>query len=394
MPETMKKHSNILIILFFALSILVTNMPGQVRILYPIVYSQLGWLRICVLLFSILLIFIKKEKPNGVWWLAVLFYVYTYGRAILFPSFAEVQFSTPINILALCTITYIGFRKYKIEMYTAYTYFFLIVAFLQIFFMIPDLNTMDSGVCGLFTNRNYLVRFFLPGTFFVMMHSYEKRGSAWSIQTIFYLIFICISIVLSKSATGMIGVFIFLTLSLLYINKSNKKIPRFLSVNWVLIYTVIFFLLIICFDVQEKFAFLIVDVLNKDLTFTGRTIVWEEAIGIIKNNPIWGIGETSNLNELVFNFPASHAHQYWLQLLVTGGIVGCLMIYAIYFFASKNIVKHSRSVVLKLVSITIICFLIMGIDESLIGATMLMPLLVLAYERPEKSIEVNKAWKS
>lgn len=374
-----KANNNKLLALFYFFAVAISNLPGQTYFVFPSVTGPVRVLQLGVLLISIISILIHNETPNRTWLLVVVYYVFTYGRAFLSASSAEIQLSTPINAIALCTLTFTGLRRNKSALCTGYTCYFFAVALFQLFLMITrhDLFVLD-GEFGLFENRNYLVRFFLPGMLFAMIASYEKRGKIWNLTVILYLALMTTIIIMAKSGTGMIGILVFLILSIIF---SKKQLPRWLSVNLVAIYSAIIFLLIYFFNFQENFDFLIVDILNKDITFTGRTYIWDSAISVIKQYPFLGIGESSNLRAYLYG--ASHAHQYWLQLLLTGGIVSCSIVFAMYHLAGKNTKKHPESCLFKLVSITIISFLIMGIDESLMGATMLMPLLVVASETSE-----------
>ena len=380
MIENVKKTNNNLIALLYFFAVAISNLPGQTYFVYPSVTGPVRLLQICVLLISILAMFVHNETPNRTWLLVVLYYIFTYGRVFLSSSSAEIQLSTPINVIALCTVTFIGLRKNKTELCKGYVCYYFIVAIFQLFLLFtrPGLFVPNDEY-GLFENRNYLIRFFLPGMFFAMTAAYENKNKIWNAIVILYLALIAAIVVLAESGTGMIGVFAFVILSIIY---SKKQMPKWLSVGYVATYSVIIFLLIYFFNIQEKFDFLIVDVLNKDITFTGRTLIWNSAISVIKQHPLWGIGESSNLRALLYG--ASHAHQYWLQLLVTGGIAGCSIVYTMYCFASRSLVKHPNNKLFKLVSITIISFLIMGIDESLMGSAMLMPLLVVAGEAEEK----------
>ncbi len=376
--ETKKNQKIWPLIFFYFFAIAILNLPGQVYFLLPIVTTPIRILQILLLFSSVAMLLLKNETPNIGWLLVVIFYVFTYGSEFLLRTSTSIRLSTPITIIALCTVTCLGLRRHRRALCTGYFYFFLIVAVLQILIMLsrPDL-LVENEEYGLFENRNYLVRFFLPGACFAMMASYEKHGRMIDLSTAIYLFLIACIVVMCGSATGTIGLFTFILLACLF---SKKQLPRLLSVNKVLLYTVAFFLLIYFFNIQEKFEFLIVDILEKDITFTGRTRVWDRAMELIRHNPLIGIGESPDLRRFL---GASHAHQYWLHLLVTGGVVGCFVVFLLYFFAGKNLLKHPNSKLFIIISIALIGFLIMGIDESLMGSTMLFPLLVVACEKKE-----------
>ena len=99
------------------------------------------------------------------------------------------------------------------------------------------------------------------------------------------------------------------------------------------------FLLIHFFSIQQKGLFsVIILLLGKTLTFTGRTRVWEQAWREIPQNLLLGRG-IQQATEYVANFGykfAVHLHSYYLQVIYEGGILafGCLLI--LLFHAARK----------------------------------------------------------
>ncbi|MEK7424917.1 MAG: O-antigen ligase family protein [Actinomycetota bacterium] len=79
---------------------------------------------------------------------------------------------------------------------------------------------------------------------------------------------------------------------------------------------------------------------GKDLTFSGRTIIWANTIDAIADRPWFGIGFTSNWSSVstpvvldlrrAIGFDAAHAHNGALELVFEVGIVG-LALYLAFF---------------------------------------------------------------
>lgn len=71
--------------------------------------------------------------------------------------------------------------------------------------------------------------------------------------------------------------------------------------------------------------FILVDIMHKDVTFTGRTGIWNLAIRIIAEEPIFGYGEgmgSFTAGDYWTNFIVhSGAHNQFLQIMLFGGIV-------------------------------------------------------------------------
>ncbi|OBR89893.1 hypothetical protein CLRAG_38700 [Clostridium ragsdalei P11] len=129
-----------------------------------------------------------------------------------------------------------------------------------------------------------------------------------------FLLLICITIteLLVWSATGMVGWFILLVY-IFYVEFTGriKSLPYFkLSVVAVLLNISIVF-----FNIQDKLSFLIECILQKSLTFTGRTYIWKINLEQIRQS--WIIGYGYGYRAVGFFY----AHNAILEFLIEGGIV-------------------------------------------------------------------------
>ncbi|HML45923.1 MAG TPA: O-antigen ligase family protein, partial [Clostridia bacterium] len=82
------------------------------------------------------------------------------------------------------------------------------------------------------------------------------------------------------------------------------------------------FVLLVVLRVQDMFRVLIVDVLGKQLDFTGRTSVWDAALYWIRKSPWigYGVEELSDITRKLGFYFAVNAHNELLQMLYHGGI--------------------------------------------------------------------------
>ena len=101
--------------------------------------------------------------------------------------------------------------------------------------------------------------------------------------------------------------------------------------------------------VQQKFDFLqpfIVGFLGKDMTFTGRLMIWKNAINAILKNPISGYGvmyskDIPSLLGIMSDVDyiwagATHCHDNYLQILFTGGLVAGVIYLLLYRLAINS----------------------------------------------------------
>jgi O-antigen ligase len=97
---------------------------------------------------------------------------------------------------------------------------------------------------------------------------------------------------------------------------------------------VLLFEFLVCFsgkglENNEFATWFIVDVLGKDITFTNRTAMWDSALRIISESPIWGHG-LPNAEWYMRNMSsfAVGPHNGMLAVLIYGGIIT----FGIYFY--------------------------------------------------------------
>lgn len=73
---------------------------------------------------------------------------------------------------------------------------------------------------------------------------------------------------------------------------------------------------------QNYFAFFIEGVLNKNVTLSTRTIIWDYALKMVKDSWMFGYGAVANNNRYIFVGEFSfNAHNIILQILLMGGLL-------------------------------------------------------------------------
>lgn len=137
------------------------------------------------------------------------------------------------------------------------------------------------------------------------------------------LLFTCTFAILFmvRSMTALSCIFLFLFFCLI----RNQKL---LTLGIIVLYIGVFlFQIIVCFSGTgleniEFASWFVKDVLGKDMTFTGRTIIWDSALRVIADSPIWGYGFVDSdwfrghMTDLAIG-----AHNYILNTMVYGGVI-------------------------------------------------------------------------
>lgn len=188
-----------------------------------------------------------------------------------------------------------------------------------------------------------------------------------------------LNILLPKVGTGLVGIIVFI-LFFIFLNKFIKnRINVKFSFLQIPIY--IFIISIVFFRIHTYFDFIIVDMLGKDLTLTGRTEIWDMAIETIKkSNIVFGNGYVNNGNFVPYGMNSYYqAHNEILQLFYESGIVGIILFWLFLNSILRNNRKKTTKYDIIIVSV-IYAILVMMISEiySYYIATY-VPLLLFFY---------------
>lgn len=229
--------------------------------------------------------------------------------------------------------------------------------------------------------KNPQIRTILPIICMSLIRSYWKYDKI-SIRTFLLIIISALSLIMIDSSTSLIGFTIFILLLVIY-HKKNKRLPKIFTLKNALLVTIILFLVLVVFQLQEFFSYLIVDILGSDLTFHTRSQLWVMAIDLIKKKWLFGYGylvardyQALFGNHLYY----THPHNYFLYIAFTGGIVLLYVLLKAFLKANKALNNSIESIYSKIVLFTLISFLIMGLAEALTDTVLLYPMLILGME--------------
>ena len=140
---------------------------------------------------------------------------------------------------------------------------------------------------------------------------------------------------------------------LLYFDK--KGFEKFLNLrNGIIAIGVICFLVVFSnFFSQGIFAEFIINVLHKDVTFSGRSVLWAQTLKLVYQSPIYGYGIGSDVSnsfyfwskgEIISGFST---HNGYLRILLEGGIIALVsyvMIYVVLYKSCKSIWNQNRGI--------------------------------------------------
>ena len=280
--------------------------------------------------------------------------------------------SNILVILELIIILSITKSKSKRKnMADALNFIFSILLFLQIvsvFYIKAGhivFEYIENDYTYLLGTDNYSAFATIPMLGAILFFDYKRKNLFAKAKKVFLCFGLCASYVYTGSVTA--AIMSVVTVSAYIISKYNKFLLKFFTIKKVAVFCVLVLFLIMAFDIQNHMLWLLrlVGKSAKATTLNSRTIIWEKAFNIIKQNIIFGIGELSAERvEGYALYGMGHAHNLILDLLLKSGIVGTISYLYFYLgFLSKYFRKALKSSGFILV-ITLIGYFVLSMMDD------------------------------
>lgn len=260
--------------------------------------------------------------------------------------------SNILVILELIIILSITKSKSKRKnMADALNFIFSILLFLQIvsvFYIKAGhviFEYIENDYTYLLGTDNYSAFATIPMLGAILFFEYKSKSLFSKVKKAFFCFGLCASYVYTGSVTA--AIMSIVTVLAYIITKYNKFLLKLFTIKKVAVFCVLVLFLIMAFDIQNHMLWLLrlVGKSAKATTLNSRTIIWEKAFNIIKQNIIFGIGELSAEQvEGYALYGMEHAHNLILDLLLKTGLVGTISYLYFYLgFLSKYFRKALKS---------------------------------------------------
>ena len=181
-----------------------------------------------------------------------------------------------------------------------------------------------------------------------------QNGKTIDARTIIVILCTAHTEILVWSGTGLVGYAIALVILIICIIKRNHiwANPYVLTVS-----ALILFFAITIFREQGFLSYIVEDVLQKDLTFTGRTTIWDFYLLRILESPMLGYG--SGYRPYLNLFP----HSGYLNIMIMGGAVNAVFLSVAVVACFKRMRKEPNRKINVLIIWTIFAYEIMMLTE-------------------------------
>lgn len=146
----------------------------------------------------------------------------------------------------------------------------------------------------------------------------------------------------------------------------GKTVSKFLTVTKSLIANMLLIASVLFFKIQYLFEWLIVGILNKSITLSYRTYVWESALNNILNEPLLGYGTVRtgrvSINTIILPNGTVHtffSHNLFLEIMIQGGIIALVCFIILHFCANsalKTVPRNSYLYIGTVIAVFVMLF--------------------------------------
>lgn len=349
--------------IFYLLFFFTYFFPEYLLVTYPKVSVYLTCFKVFFFLIILFISILNKNLFNKNVMFSFLFFLY-----FVLVSYIKVNNMNEVMNICICSLSLIllfnnGVKRNKINLFRSMSIFFSIMLIINTITIVLYPNGMYiRNVTGLKDNwflgyRNNHITYILPLYLSTIINSFLKYNYL-SRKSKFISIILLILTFFTKSSTSILCMTL-LTLSLLF----NKQIYVYIRNLYIYVFSyIILYLSIIILRIQEIFSFLIQNILKRDLSFTGRTRIWDYMLNGIKETPFLGHGlEQSAIR--YEKYKVWHAHNQILEIIYETGLIGFLLFITNLSIALKELKKYWNYEIAKSLAAFLFIFFIMCLTE-------------------------------
>lgn len=300
------------------------------------------------------------------------------------------DWGSTLNVFGISIFTYLALRQSTKAFFKGGSLLlgsYVVINTLTVFLFPNGMYASSMYTMNFFLSyRTAWFVFYLEAAFLCLLNNElypSKEAKSW---LVFVLVCEYLSMIKVWTATGLLC--ITLGLLLVYLWK-KKRIPSF-SVKAIILVEMVLCAIIVLFHMQEKFSFLIVGILKKDITFSQRVRIWNNALNAVLKSPWIGYGAMNTSRAVsILGYGVNHAHCYYLNTALYYGIIGLgLGLYTIYYaFSGQATNKIEQSVEYINLGMLISLMTAFQVESMMsIGYYLCMMYIVVAYLNSKKQL--------
>lgn len=208
----------------------------------------------------------------------------------------------------------------------------------------------------LYGNLNSTIKYIFPGL--ISSFIIDRYRSRTSVTTIIFIVGMLLSIIFIYSMATSLIALLFISLWLIFEKYIRNNINK---VMFIILFFIVLFQLLVVLKDNDTIGYLVTNIFNKNITFSGRRNLWDNTLYAIKNKPIIGYGIQSK--DYIYNIigNSSGSHNYFLDITFQRGIIGLsifiINIILIMYKSVKVSLNNSEYILLGSTMVYLIMFL-------------------------------------
>lgn len=270
------------------------------------------------------------------------------------------------NAIAIITVSALIEYTFKVDAKISFCVIYYIFGiytilnFINVIISTRGTGNVNGSMTFLLGIDNRFIFTYLPMICFGLI--YNNLAHKKNRLLIIFLLVGLITVIYTWSVGAVLGISL-LACYIVFILKDNNRSEKLTFKHYILI---IFSLniLIVFFQFQNYFSNFITVYLGKDVTFSGRTFLWNLGISEIEKAPFWGYG----INETLLKsklYGLEHFHNYFVNLIYQGGLISLLLFLIMNIIALKKIEKYKNTYIAKVITFIIFTSLILSLVDTL-----------------------------
>lgn len=343
-----KKHKKLITFLLFLPYVYSINLPGG-NIAFLDDFFTIARV-FCAAIIVFLFLFVKKRKPSKLTVIIILMEMWQLLATVL------TNHKWVVAVYDLCACVAIPllielFIDDAKELLLVMLFCFEIQLYPNLLTLLFKFNVDGRGIGWyLLGQHNMLATMLLPAAGVSIVSFRFTSNKLRSSLLLFVAIISCFLCECSTAEVAMAGSIALFVVG--YMFREKIQFPL-----WLLFAGAVFGSLFIIFAFSDtSFTLLndlIVNVLHRDVTFTGRTYIWGNAVKMIEKSPIIGYGFRT-IVPMFETTMVGHAHNYFLDKAVVAGIPMLILIILMHLELSRGCSKQRNSIY-KIALTAIIC---------------------------------------
>ena len=221
-----------------------------------------------------------------------------------------------------------------------------------------QLTDATGNIVYFWQTRNHLASLYFITLISSFIINGIKRTKIFSYWNLFVLFNVLWGTIEFQSATLAVGIVVYLILYFLFKKRTILYRPITYYLGGLGLHVAI-----VIFRIQEVFSYIIENLLQRTLTMSGRTAIWDASFIYILRRPFMGSGQSSVFS---FSVAASEipAHNQFLDIAIICGIPGLILFLILLFIAFLQLKNYKESVIARIVCCSLLAYIVMSITES------------------------------